>query len=109
KSINEKEQYFFFASRRRHTRSKRDWSSDVCSSDLDLYRYSNKDTQSMQMYRQSFNAASKLKLWPIMRYNAGELYKLYEKSGDYRSEERRVGKESRDASAKYLGKKINEQ
>src|SRR6266513_3334661 len=26
--------HFFFASRRRHTRSKRDWSSDVCSSDL---------------------------------------------------------------------------
>src|SRR5699024_7834080 len=25
---------FFFSSRRRHTRSKRDWSSDVCSSDL---------------------------------------------------------------------------
>src|SRR5207249_6626993 len=25
----------FFSSRRRHTRSKRDWSSDVCSSDLD--------------------------------------------------------------------------
>src|SRR5207249_9668693 len=29
---------FFFSSRRRHTRSKRDWSSDVCSSDLDLTR-----------------------------------------------------------------------
>src|SRR5699024_12021202 len=28
--------YFFFSSRRRHTRSKRDWSSDVCSSDLRL-------------------------------------------------------------------------
>src|SRR5699024_8390881 len=27
---------FFFASRRRHTRSKRDWSSDVCSSDLEF-------------------------------------------------------------------------
>src|SRR5437868_3578041 len=27
---------FFFSSRRRHTRSKRDWSSDVCSSDLHL-------------------------------------------------------------------------
>src|SRR5699024_5316820 len=27
--------FFFFSSRRRHTRSKRDWSSDVCSSDLD--------------------------------------------------------------------------
>src|SRR5206468_5043435 len=27
---------FFFSSRRRHTRSDRDWSSDVCSSDLQL-------------------------------------------------------------------------
>src|SRR2546429_1754596 len=27
---------FFFASRRRHTRCSRDWSSDVCSSDLDV-------------------------------------------------------------------------
>src|SRR5699024_1504549 len=26
--------FFLFSSRRRHTRSKRDWSSDVCSSDL---------------------------------------------------------------------------
>src|SRR5699024_11677691 len=25
---------FYFSSKRRHTRSKRDWSSDVCSSDL---------------------------------------------------------------------------
>src|SRR6266513_6324948 len=29
-----KTSFFFFSSRRRHTRSKRDWSSDVCSSDL---------------------------------------------------------------------------
>src|SRR3989449_2964615 len=28
---------FFFSSRRRHTRCSRDWSSDVCSSDLTLY------------------------------------------------------------------------
>src|SRR3712207_6252418 len=28
---------FFFSSRRRHTRYWRDWSSDVCSSDLDLH------------------------------------------------------------------------
>src|SRR6266542_4826961 len=27
--------FFFFSSRRRHTRCYRDWSSDVCSSDLD--------------------------------------------------------------------------
>src|SRR5690606_41505144 len=31
---------FFFSSRRRHTRFSRDWSSDVCSSDLwDLKRW----------------------------------------------------------------------
>src|SRR5947209_12409395 len=30
--------FFFFSSRRRHTRYWRDWSSDVCSSDLPLRR-----------------------------------------------------------------------
>src|SRR2546430_12199859 len=30
--------YFFFSSRRRHTRFDCDWSSDVCSSDLDALR-----------------------------------------------------------------------
>src|SRR5437899_4175437 len=29
--------FFFFSSRRRHTRCLSDWSSDVCSSDLSLY------------------------------------------------------------------------
>src|SRR5256885_17135474 len=29
---------FFFSSRRRHTRLQGDWSSDVCSSDLNLFR-----------------------------------------------------------------------
>src|SRR5207249_5627334 len=33
--------YFFFSSRRRHTSSKRDWSSDVCSSDLVMTRWIN--------------------------------------------------------------------
>src|SRR5439155_18918807 len=28
--------FFFFSSRRRHTRWPRDWSSDVCSSDLQM-------------------------------------------------------------------------
>src|SRR5207253_7557892 len=28
--------FFFFSSRRRHTRWPRDWSSDVCSSDLEM-------------------------------------------------------------------------
>src|SRR5205809_3753802 len=31
-------QFFFFSSRRRHTRCSRDWSSDVCSSDLSSLR-----------------------------------------------------------------------
>src|SRR5438445_13801342 len=30
--------FFFFSSRRRHTRYWRDWSSDVCSSDLVVYK-----------------------------------------------------------------------
>src|SRR5690606_3247184 len=29
--------FFFFSSRRRHTRFSRDWSSDVCSSDLSIF------------------------------------------------------------------------
>src|SRR5690606_39787385 len=29
--------FFFFSSRRRHTRFSRDWSSDVCSSDLAVF------------------------------------------------------------------------
>src|SRR6266542_3051474 len=35
-SIREYLPFFFFSSRRRHTRCYRDWSSDVCSSDLQL-------------------------------------------------------------------------
>src|SRR5690242_6887460 len=31
--------FFFFSSRRRHTRLTCDWSSDVCSSDLEIYDY----------------------------------------------------------------------
>src|SRR5690606_41071623 len=31
--------FFFFSSRRRHTRFSRDWSSDVCSSDLRIYSF----------------------------------------------------------------------
>src|SRR5256885_7367903 len=35
--VARKTNYFFFSSRRRHTRLQGDWSSDVCSSDL--YHY----------------------------------------------------------------------
>src|SRR5690606_40715149 len=33
-SAGKRPYFFFFSSRRRHTRFSRDWSSDVCSSDL---------------------------------------------------------------------------
>src|SRR3989449_5849847 len=36
--------FFFFSSRRRHTRCSRDWSSDVCSSDLPDPRCGKGDT-----------------------------------------------------------------
>src|SRR2546421_174635 len=39
--------FFFFSSRRRHTRSDRDWSSDVCSSDLTSELQSRSDRKSV--------------------------------------------------------------
>src|ERR1022692_4673098 len=46
--------YFFFSSRRRHTRLQGDWSSDVCSSDLDI-RVDDQilDTHSAESWRRS--------------------------------------------------------
>src|SRR6266496_5964361 len=64
--------FFFFSSRRRHTRSLRDWSSDLCSSDLRrLHRQS----------RHSLPAASQ----------ATRIRRLHRQ----RSEERGVGTECR--------------
>src|SRR6266496_643700 len=40
--------FFFFSSRRRHTRSLRDWSSDVCSSDLIKVYSASRHLQSME-------------------------------------------------------------
>src|SRR6266536_931469 len=50
---------FFFSSRRRHTRSTRDWSSDVCSSDLQDLRESHEELVSAQaeLVRQTRMAA----------------------------------------------------
>src|SRR5699024_11869054 len=46
---------FFFSSRRRHTRSKRDWSSDVCSSDLDWDAKQAEVDQNRGLNRQSYD------------------------------------------------------
>src|SRR3989449_7028943 len=40
--------FFFFSSRRRHTRCSRDWSSDVCSSDLETAQASSPRTAEIQ-------------------------------------------------------------
>src|SRR5690349_22511343 len=74
--------FFFFSSRRRHTRSLRDWSSDVCSSDLAIqFKKLNKD------------------LWEIDTKNVKSIKVTY--SYYARSEERRVGKECRSRWSPY--------
>src|SRR2546429_2885065 len=39
--------FFFFSSRRRHTRCSRDWSSDVCSSDLVAWSLLTRDAEQL--------------------------------------------------------------
>src|SRR5690606_38300678 len=60
---------FFFSSRRRHTRFSRDWSSDVCSSDLFIYYLNNPELDINQRfdafdenYSQQYNLSYKLEL-----------------------------------------------
>src|SRR5699024_11839170 len=79
---------FFFSSRRRHTRSKRDWSSDVCSSDL--RRTELNLTMPELGKRIGVNKST------IQRYEAdGVDPKRTMIINGLRSEERRVGKECR--------------
>src|SRR5947209_4093320 len=91
--------FFFFSSRRRHTRYWRDWSSDVCSSDLHPF-----DAEIV--------AQRRLLLRPGM-VEAEAVFSLpQEPGGDRqtdalerlaarRSEERRVGKECRSRWSRY--------
>src|SRR5216683_6966534 len=76
---------FFFSSRRRHTRSDRDWSSDVCSSDLGA-------------------AVGALAREVVSSTDVG-LPLAPEGVAALRSEERRVGKECRSRWSPYHSKK----
>src|SRR5690606_40894157 len=90
-----------FSSRRRHTTFSRDWSSDVCSSDLPAHeqvhgeqqnhRHHQLDDQARdaQIFREGLAALAVLAL-PVGRL----LGQLLRRRGDavLRSEERRVGK-----------------
>src|SRR2546430_7019089 len=97
---------FFFSSRRRHTRFDCDWSSDVCSSDLQVEK-AKVDLQRCTIYSpingividravtvgQTVAASfSTPKLFEI----ANDLSKM-----EIRSEERRVGKECRSRWSPY--------
>src|SRR5699024_12214106 len=88
--------YFFFSSRRRHTRSKRDWSSDVCSSDLIRNIKRGKVFDENFLMSVATLGAFGIGEFPeavavMLFYQIGELFQSYA----VRSEERRVGQECR--------------
>src|SRR3712207_8409481 len=89
--------FFFFSSRRRHTRYWRDWSSDVCSSDLkeahaDVYSKFKQDLegQLQKPYHQT-----------VLDLGDGNAEPLQSVIVNLRSEERRVGKECRSRWSPY--------
>src|SRR5437868_12194144 len=97
--------FFFFSSRRRHTRSKRDWSSDVCSSDLDPHplrdggRISGAVTKWMWVFGGGAGDAA-----AVEHADRQEVDQVQHEAGEgneERSEERRVGKECRSRGWGY--------
>src|SRR5690606_39437751 len=83
--------FFFFSSRRRHTRFSRDWSSDVCSSDLFLPEYLERLTAETSVVP----AVNQIELHPHLQQHASREYHAERGIATERSEERRVGKECR--------------
>src|SRR3712207_8759262 len=91
--------FFFFSSRRRHTRYWRDWSSDVCSSDLsiarsDLFvRLNPPNPQTQAEIETALDLGAKVLMLPFFRAD--------HEVNAFRSEERRVGKECRSRWSPY--------
>src|SRR5690606_40506346 len=90
---------FFFSSRRRHTSFSRDWSSDVCSSDLSRAVTATADTSRLAIEHFSFLVPSRAS--PPRRGGALSMsdsgrtlsvleFQVFDAS--WRSEERRAGK-----------------
>src|SRR3712207_6940233 len=97
---------FFFSSRRRHTRYWRDWSSDVCSSDLlqEAKREEKKESEILKTEKVPLFDLQKTPSFDITE----KLPVKTEKPLSYdfrilaqRSEERRVGKECRSRWSPY--------
>src|SRR5690606_40665298 len=91
--------FFFFSSRRRHTRFSRDWSSDVCSSDLPIFERINRQypLAGRRWTLEHMSTTRRKDLERLRDFGIGvtlipdfHLWKV-----GYRSEERRVGKECR--------------
>src|SRR5207253_4658101 len=85
---------FFFSSRRRHTRWPRDWSSDVCSSDL-------KQASKRAPARQGRNPPP-LPVHSKPGESPAEHPPPTDEAAPGRSEERRVGKEWKVGGARGL-------
>src|SRR3712207_7682361 len=87
--------FFFFSSRRRHTRYWRDWSSDVCSSDLATMIPCGDTFESI-----SFQPAGMVPSVKSFLPFPSVIGKILSQSSP-RSEERRVGKECRSRWSPY--------
>src|SRR5690606_40676347 len=92
---------FFFSSRRRHTRFSRDWSSDVCSSDLQQLvtslqtRIAHQDQQIQAQAQQLQAQSQSLAQITVAPASATTVPVAVAPAVKLRSEERRVGKECR--------------
>src|SRR5256886_3180445 len=97
--------FFFFSSRRRHTRFDCDWSSDVCSSDLlDILIVNLNESPSLLRNDLSGNQNwLKVKLEGVKsnRSAIGARVLVRYEGKKQRSEERRVGKECRSRWSPY--------
>src|SRR5256885_16659088 len=94
--------FFFFSSRRRHTRLQGDWSSDVCSSDLPVLVGAQKAPPTFGI-RHGIDRAI-----PGGRHRIGKGNRWTDWRGALparRSEERRVGEEGRSRWSPYHLKK----
>src|SRR5256885_6766885 len=94
--------FFFFSSRRRHTRLQGDWSSDVCSSDLsDPKRKPARGNSVARMLETCATVEQAIAFYENTE-EKGFLYArilVADRTG--RSEERRVGKECRSRWSPY--------
>src|SRR5690606_42068541 len=93
---------FFFSSRRRHTRFSRDWSSDVCSSDLNpAFVTLTGGSIGFQAGVQSSDIVLVFRSERGVDSIVNGKFTLGADAGVARSEERRVGKECRYRGSTY--------